>query len=177
MIANRSSNSEDEGEYAGGYSYDFSFEDILGSQFFGPDLENLFRRTRAQREAKWREEEAIRMKYWEEKQVREEETETIRQARANAKVRLELEKQQAKEMRTQLERSLQEKRWSDMNATTEEEKRQACLHSEFWPKEQQKRKFRCQSCGKKGGMTAYKCPYCSLLACQVCLGKLAKRKI
>jgi rubrerythrin len=165
---------EDDDEYTSGYTYIFrSFDDFL-SQFFGPDIGELRRRAAAD-EADWKQKEAVRKKLRDEKQRKEEEAEERRQARANAKMYEEEEKRQSKEMRAQQEKLLQEERWSDMNATTEAEKRRTCLHSAFWPKEQQKRKLKCQSCGKKGGMIAFKCPHCSLLACQLCLNKLAKR--
>ncbi|QSZ35321.1 hypothetical protein DSL72_008190 [Monilinia vaccinii-corymbosi] len=52
---------------------------------------------------------------------------------------------------------------------TDVEKQAYCEHCSFWPKEQMKRKFRCLNCGRKRGMTRYKCPYCALVICQHCL--------
>lgn len=71
---------------------------------------------------------------------------------------------------------MQEKRWASLNATTDAEKQQTCLHSEFWPREQQQRKFKCGACGMKGGMVAFKCPHCSLLSCQQCLSKMSPKR-
>lgn len=116
----------------------------------------------------------VRRQFREEKQRQEAEAEARCQAKVNAQKVEEEAKQKSKETKEnaeKAEKSLQEKRWSSLNATTEAEKQRTCLHSGFWPKEQQKRKFKCGSCGKKGGMMAYKCPHCSLLSCQLCLNK------
>ncbi len=111
-----------------------------------------------------------------EKQRRCEEEEAARQAIAAAKKAEEEEKIKEKEARERKERDLQEIRWSSLNATTVAEKQRTCLHSEFWPKEQQKRKFKCGICGKKAGMMAYKCPHCSTRSCQQCRSKLGPKR-
>lgn len=57
----------------------------------------------------------------------------------------------------------QEVRWELLRAYTPEERVKACLHSEFCAKLQQQKKFRCDACNMKRGMTAFECPYCHLL--------------
>ncbi|TGO35659.1 hypothetical protein BHYA_0150g00040 [Botrytis hyacinthi] len=63
--------------------------------------------------------------------------------------------------------------FSANGCVTDAEKQVCCEHCSFWPKEQMKKKFKCLNCGQKRGMTQYKCPYCALILCQLCLG--AKR--
>ena len=124
--------------------------------------EAVWRRIREKRRAR---EEQFR----EERRASEEAAEEIRQAELEIK-KLDAERQKtSKEERDNEERRLQEERWKSKNATTEAEKRTACLHSYFWPKEQYRKKIQCEKCGRRRGMTAYRCPHCALLACQVCL--------
>ena len=98
------------------------------------------------------------------------------EAKARAKKAEEEKKHLSKEQREKAERILQEKAWASLNATTPAEKQSTCLHSEFWPKEQQRKKFKCGSCGQKRGPTGYKCPHCALLSCQGCLSKLNEKR-
>ncbi|TVY87842.1 Chaperone protein DnaJ [Lachnellula willkommii] len=97
------------------------------------------------------------------------------EAKAQAKKAEEEKKHMSKEQREKAERVVQEKTWASLNATTPAEKQSSCLHSEFWPKEQQKKKFKCGACGQKRGPTGYKCPHCALISCQGCLSKLNER--
>jgi hypothetical protein len=111
----------------------------------------------------------------ERKRFREEAAESERQAKEKAKEMEKERKQKAKEKKEK-ERRLQEELWAAQNATTEAEKRAICLHTDFWPKEQHKRKVKCDKCGHRRGMTGYKCPHCALVACQLCLNNFnAKR--
>jgi len=98
------------------------------------------------------------------------------EAKAQAKRAEEEKKHVSKEQREKAERVLQEKIWANLNAKTSAEKRSACLHSEFWPKELQKKKFKCGACGQKRGPTGYKCPHCALLSCQGCLSTLNEKR-
>jgi hypothetical protein len=132
------------------------------------DLNRIRRREAAKREADEKE-QAIRRDALAAqlavKRRREEEYEAMRQAEDNAKNAAEEEKRKAKQNRKKQERILKEKRWSLLNVTTGAEKQRACLYTEFWPKAQKKRNFKCVACEKKGGMIAFKCPHCSLLTC------------
>jgi len=105
-------------------------------------------------------------------EARRAEKEAMVEANRRAKQREEELKQKEKESKEQEERKLQEKIWEAENATTTSEKQATCLHSHHLAKEQQKKKFRCGDCGQKRGMIGYRCPHCSILACQVCLSKL-----
>jgi hypothetical protein len=98
------------------------------------------------------------------------------EAKARAKKTEEEQKHMSKEQREKAERILQEKKWASLNATTPAEKQSTCLHSEFWPKEQQKKKFKCGACRQKRGPTGYKCPHCALLSCQGCLSALNEKR-
>ncbi|KAF5877845.1 putative chaperone domain protein [Botrytis fragariae] len=60
--------------------------------------------------------------------------------------------------------------FSANGCVTDAEKEACCEHCYFWPKEQMKKKFKCLTCGQKRGMTQYKCPYCALVLCRLCLG-------
>ncbi|KAF8851693.1 DnaJ-domain-containing protein [Acephala macrosclerotiorum] len=74
------------------------------------------------------------------------------------------------------ERMRQEKIWEVRGVTTEAEKQKSCEHTEFWPKKQQKKKFKCTGCNQKRGMTGFRCPHCNILACQVCLNGFNKKR-
>jgi hypothetical protein len=108
--------------------------------------------------------------------ARKERLEEEQLARDKAKKAEEGAKKLAFENREKHERVTQEKRWEELYATTEAEKQSSCLHSEFWRKFQQKKKFKCGTCRQKRGMTSYKCPHCLLLACQVCLNTFAEKR-
>ncbi|TVY38855.1 Chaperone protein DnaJ [Lachnellula occidentalis] len=97
------------------------------------------------------------------------------EAKVQAKKVEEEKKHMSQEQREKAERVLQEKAWASLNATTPAEKQSSCLHSDFWPKEQQKKKFKCGACGQKRGPTGYKCPHCALLSCQGCLSTLKEK--
>ncbi|TVY29870.1 DnAJ-like protein [Lachnellula hyalina] len=97
------------------------------------------------------------------------------EAKAQAKKAEEEKKHMSQEQREKTERVLQEKTWTSLNATTPAEKQSSCLHSKFWPKEQQKKKFKCAACGQKRGPTGYKCPHCAFLSCQGCLSKMNEK--
>lgn len=106
-----------------------------------PKFSRLKKRATAEREVLEKEHErqkALRAQ----KQRREEETEARRLDKANTKKAAEQEKLKAKMVREGEERKKQEQRWAGLNATTDAEKQQTCLHSEFWPRQQQPRKFK-----------------------------------
>lgn len=127
-------------------------------------------RFRAQEKA----EEEQRAKFRAEKAKKAEEEMKLRKEREEKKKRDEELKEQVEKQQDLLEKEEQEKRWKKMGATSYAEKQEWCLHSRFWPKLQQKRKFKCTSCWQKRGMTAFKCPHCSLLVCQQCNTHLRK---
>lgn len=162
------------------YGYTFtSFEDFLRANFSGgyqynrqsAASQDTYEARCAAVERERRGEEAYRNERREQKQREEAEAETRRQVEAAAQRADEEQKRKLNEVIEQ-ERIMQEQRWARLNATTDAEKQHTCLHVHFWPKEQQKRKFKCDSCGKKGGMIAFRCPHCSLLCCQLCLSKM-----
>lgn len=64
--------------------------------------------------------------------------------------------------------------WKDANAVTTAEKQDLCKHSQRWIPQKLKAKLKCPCCRKKGGIQAFKCPYCEVLACQLCQQKFAK---
>lgn len=132
--------------------------------------------TRADRE---REEEDIReylRRGQEELRARVAE-QNARNAAAAAAVKAKQESKEAeerkikelKEKKAREERERQEKLWLDAGITSIDEKQLTCLHASFWPKQQQKKKFKCMECGQKRGMTAYTCPHCALMVCQLCI--------
>lgn len=65
----------------------------------------------------------------------------------------------------------QELDWEEAGAVTEAAKKSICRHTDFWPKEVQKKKTKCELCHQKRGLVAFKCPFCSKLVCQVCVAK------
>ncbi len=95
--------------------------------------------------------------------------ETERKTRIERKKQEEALRVENQKKRSQGEKDRQEQVWQNKNAVTAAEKRASCLHSEFWPRQQMKSKFKCTGCMKKRGPTAFKCPYCSTLQCQTCL--------
>jgi predicted alpha/beta superfamily hydrolase len=112
----------------------------------------------------------------EEMRARREAEEERKKARIAARKAEELREQQLREEEEKKERAIQVKLWEELGHTTVVDKQSSCLHTTFWPKEQQKKKFRCTSCNQKRGMTGYRCPHCSLLACQVCLNGFNKER-
>jgi len=88
----------------------------------------------------------------------------------------EEEKKRAAELKILKEATAeQEKRWTVLGAKTTAEKQATCLHLEFWPKEQQTKKFKCGCCKQKRGPMAFKCPLCVMLSCQGCISKMTKK--
>jgi chromosome segregation ATPase len=111
-----------------------------------------------------------------EKLARDNEAREKREALEKARKALEEEKRAAKLKLEKLAMEQAELRWEALGAKTTAEKQATCIHPDFWPKEQQKRKFKCGGCNQKRGPTGYKCPLCALLSCQVCLSYLTKRQ-
>jgi curved DNA-binding protein CbpA len=156
----------------GGFSFGgFTFS--FGSGFSTPDDEEFERRYAESRARQ--EEENARIR--EEMRVRREAEEERVKARAAARKAEELLQQQLKEEKEKEDRAVQEKLWECLGVTSFADKQASCLHTAFWPKEQQRKKFRCTSCSQKRGMTGYRCPHCSLLACQVCLNGFNKKRV
>jgi hypothetical protein len=154
-----------------GGGFTFGFDGFDG----GPrepdiDYEEMRKMRREQEEA----EEAWRKQFVEEVQRRKDKEQARAEARAMAKEAEEKARALEKERREKEERDKQEKIWVDENATTQKEKQDSCLHSEFWAKEKHQKKIKCTSCGQKRGMVGHRCPHCSLLVCQVCLNELRK---
>ncbi|KAF7959257.1 hypothetical protein EAE96_002771 [Botrytis aclada] len=93
-----------------------------------------------------------------------------RDAKAELKKTMEDAAASLKE-KTEMEYKLKmEAIFSANGCVTDAEKQECCEHCFFWPKEQMKKKFKCLTCGQKRGLTQYKCPYCALILCQLCLG-------
>ncbi|KAI1860224.1 hypothetical protein JX265_010148 [Neoarthrinium moseri] len=155
--------------YSSGYSHGgFSFG---GSRFRNyEDMEKYFQEMERR--------ETDRLKELHEERRRREEAEAARKkAKEDAKRAEEEFKVQQKESRQSEERRLQEERWLKAEATTQDEKLRACLHSDFCNKVPQRKKFKCTACAKKGGMTAFECPYCSSFLCQQCVTKFSERRL
>jgi curved DNA-binding protein CbpA len=108
--------------------------------------------------------------------AKREEMEIQRLTKVEAKRAKEDAKREAFDKREKNERAAQEKLWEELHPANETERQETCLHSEFWSKIQQKKKFKCGTCGQKRGMVSYKCPHCALLACQVCVNKFSERR-
>lgn len=129
-----------------------------------PQFDRFKRLATADREAI--EKELVRRKELRaEKQRREAEAEAEaekrRQAKVKAKKATEQEKLKAKKIREDRERKKQEQLWTSLNATTGAAKQRTCLHSEFWPREQQQRKF------KVGVLLAHTCTRLSVSIAQL----------
>jgi hypothetical protein len=138
---------------------------------------------RRMRRAEQKEEEKIahaaaeqRRKFAAEKLARDNVAREKREALEKARKALEEEKRAAKLKLEKLAMDEAEKRWEALGAKTTAEKQSTCLHLEFWPKEQQKRKFKCGCCNQKRGPTGYKCPLCAVLSCQGCIPKMTKKR-
>lgn len=86
-------------------------------------------------------------------------------------------KARAKEDRDKNEKKRQLELWKSVKATTAAEKRASCLHTEFWPRQQMKNKFKCMGCSQQRGPAAFKCPYCSTLNCQACLNEFTEKRV
>lgn len=129
----------------------------------------------AHKEAEAREEahRAARKREYQERWDREH---AQKEAAAAAKKKAEDDAQEKLDNMIKSERMRQEKIWEVRGVKTEVEKQRCCDHTEFWPKEQQKKKFKCTSCNQKRGMTGFRCPHCNLLACQVCLNGFNKKR-
>ncbi|KAI1759277.1 DnaJ-domain-containing protein [Hypoxylon sp. FL1150] len=123
------------------------------------------RRREKEREEKIKEREE-RLK--EEAAKKQKKEEAKKEAEA-AKIRVRDESRRAEQLK-------QETRWEVSGAKTEEDKLEACLHSEYCVKISQQKKFKCGACGVKRGITAFKCPYCSLLLCQQCVVTFTKKR-
>ncbi|KAF7894770.1 uncharacterized protein EAF01_010220 [Botrytis porri] len=146
-------------------SYDRSAE-------FEAEMERMEREDRLRRdaEAAW---EADRAAARLERARRNAAEKAKRDAKAELKKTVEDAAATLKE-KTKMEYKLKmEIKFSANGCVTDAEKQACCEHCFFWPKEQMKKKFKCLTCGQKRGMTQYKCPYCALVLCQLCLS--AKR--
>jgi hypothetical protein len=121
--------------------------------------------------------EAERLKELHEEHRKRQEAEAARKKeKEETKKAAEKEKIQEKDRRRHEEGRQQEEHWLKTAALTDEEKRAACLHSDFCAKVPQKKKFKCSTCGKKGGMTAFECPYCTTFLCQQCVTRFSERR-
>ncbi|KAI0118172.1 hypothetical protein GGR51DRAFT_554665 [Nemania sp. FL0031] len=123
----------------------------------------------AEQEKRRAEEQAEQEKRRAEEQAREEE----RLAAEEAK-KAEIEK--ARQSALKQEADKQQVRWEGAGVTTEEAKRSTCLHSSLCAKTQHRKKVKCEACGVKRGMIAFKCPHCSSNICQLCLSNSAKKR-
>ena len=151
--------------FSGGFTY-------IYTRRSPPDYEEMERRFREQEQ---READQRRI-FLAEMLKREQEAERLRKAREEEKKAQAEAKIKATEKREEDERKAIEARWKEVGAVTESEKQDACYHSAFWPKVQQRKKLKCRECGVKRGMVAFKCPHCALLACQVCVNAFAAKR-
>lgn len=131
----------------------------------------------AEMERLWQYEQQLRAgKDQAERLKRGEAEEARRKAKQAAKQEEEHTKQIQKTQQFEEEQEKQEQRWRKLNAVTSDERFAACLHSNFCEKIQQQKKFKCLACSAKRGMTAFECPYCSALLCQLCVGIFSDRR-
>lgn len=112
----------------------------------------------------------------EERRKKEEAEAARKKAKEQAKQAEEDAIQKEKDGRKDAEKASQEERWKKAGAVTKDEKLKTCLHSDFCTKVPQRKKFKCGTCGKKGGMTAFECPFCSSFLCQQCVTKFSERR-
>ncbi|ETS76786.1 hypothetical protein PFICI_12173 [Pestalotiopsis fici W106-1] len=112
----------------------------------------------------------------EERRKKEEAEAARKKAKEQAKQAEENAIQKEKDTRKDAEKSKQDERWQKAGAVTKDEKLKTCLHSDFCNKVPQRKKFKCGTCGKKGGMTAFECPFCSSFLCQQCVTKFSERR-
>ncbi|KAF1968950.1 hypothetical protein BU23DRAFT_653894 [Bimuria novae-zelandiae CBS 107.79] len=84
------------------------------------------------------------------------------------------EEQQAKEHEQAAEQRKQEERWHALRAGTKDEKLRTYLHSAFYAKIKQQKKFKCSECQKNGGIIAFECPYCCSFLCAQCLTRFSQ---
>lgn len=118
------------------------------------------------------------MKDQREEHQRQREAEEQTNAERVEERRKELAKEKQKEGgKKTKEKEVQAVIWEKMNAITVAEKQQHCIHTDFWLKEQQKKKTKCSSCQKKRGMFLYRCPHCTIMVCRVCLQMLAEDRV
>ncbi|RYP46472.1 hypothetical protein DL769_011393 [Monosporascus sp. CRB-8-3] len=110
------------------------------------------------------------------RRAREEAEDAAKRAKADIKKSEEEANNEARARRQKEERSAQEAIWDKKNARTKDEKLRTCLHSEFCTKLPQKQKFKCGFCNTKRGMTAFECPHCATLLCQLCLVYFARER-
>jgi hypothetical protein len=142
-------------------------------QFFGDGTFRSGQRfTYDEQEARFHESEGVEEEYRKKlREARRQQTEVEEKKRKEQEVAKKLAeelKAKAKEKREVDEKTNQERIWKEAGAMTNDEKQKTCLHSEFWPRIQQKGKFKCVNCLQKRGPTAFKCPHCDLVACQSC---------
>ncbi|KAI0440737.1 hypothetical protein F4803DRAFT_577320 [Xylaria telfairii] len=90
--------------------------------------------------------------------------------------RVAREEREAKAAAIDQEALEQQVRWRREGATTEEAKVLTCLHSSFCVKIQQHKKFKCDACGARRGMTTFECPHCARHLCQLCVTQFASKR-
>lgn len=151
-----------------GNQYYFQFHDNRNGSA------HYMRNHHEERDRRRQADEAERVKAMAAYRHKKQQEEIARVRRANMKkVEEELKKEEAA-LREKAERMAKRQQWANINAITRDEMQATCLHSKFWDKNQQRKKFKCGTCGQKRGIVAFKCPLCELLACQVCLNRFAK---
>ncbi|KAI1121311.1 DnaJ domain-containing protein [Nemania abortiva] len=117
-----------------------------------------------------RREEQIREREQKERYEREE-----KERRAAERAR-EAEIEKARELVIEGEARKQHARWQLARATTQEAKRSTCWHSSSCVKTQHRKKFKCEACGARRGITAFECPHCGSNICQLCFAKSAEKR-
>lgn len=127
---------------------------------------NVFVRMRQEVEAA---REAERAAFQAEKAQRDAAEEARREAKAKEKKEKEDAAAALKEETEREESAKMEKIFAENGCATDKQKQAVCEHCSFWPKEQMKKKFKCDICEKKRGVTQFKCSYCGLVICQNCL--------
>lgn len=162
-----------------GHFWETSFDSEVPDVDFGPQSTEEEDNEAREKE---RQEEKSR-KLWQERErqekERQEQNRKEQQQREEQKRKEEEAAAKAKEERSKAEKLRQQKIWEDCGATTTVQKQKACEHTDTWPKVQSKKKgekVKCDSCGKRRGTIAFKCPHCDLVACQVCLSNFAKKR-
>ncbi|KAJ0119303.1 hypothetical protein J7T55_013541 [Diaporthe amygdali] len=110
------------------------------------------------------------------RELREKEQRLRREAEEARRKEAEVSKALARRRLQDAEREKQEKRWKDNGTVSNDERLRTCLHSDLCDKVQHTKKFKCTACSARRGMTAFECPCCSALLCQLCLTKSSNRR-
>ncbi|KAF2685174.1 hypothetical protein K458DRAFT_388064 [Lentithecium fluviatile CBS 122367] len=169
---------DDDDDYGHGFFHDFfsAFGSGRGRYQSYDDMKQTFREWEKREEEHWARVAEMRARLRREQAERRAAQERSRELRRAQKEAARAAEQQFKMDDRRVEEAKQEERWKITGCVTKDEKLRACLHSDYCVKVKQQRKFKCSACGKKGGMLAFECPYCSSFLCQQCVTRFSQRR-